>query len=250
LTVFFLGLQVLTAQVIIDQGHTDINFDFTDQQWVVKVRDLDQVLYDPSDVILYAFDEASPNGSRITRPSGTQWDFLGVDAGESLYFFPQSENANILFPGFSADGTIGGPSSPLAAYSESDSRVSSTPARWITIHLREVTYFGEGDGHFSMWRATGTETTVWMSTAQGGITSTDKFLMQAGGHNHMNWGFSDVGVYDITFEATAFLNDGNMTPTSSGLHTFRFGIAAIPEPSSLALLLLAGAAMALRTRLR
>lgn len=241
----------IRAAVILDSGHVDLDFNYSSGTWQTGIDHETAGVLAPADAVFYADPTtAYPNGSAISRPAGAQWDFVGVAEGETFYLLPQVQSSPIVWPGFASEETLPG---TFAAYAETDPRVSASAARWITIRLLEVAYYGEGDGEFSLW-STGAfgSSTVWMSTAEGGIAAADKFLFLEGGHTHLNWGFSDIGFYEITFEAAAFLNDGFMTPVSSGPVTFNFGVGttAIPEPTASALALGSAAFLALRLRRR
>ncbi|MBC2593034.1 TIGR03769 domain-containing protein [Ruficoccus amylovorans] len=237
--------QGLSAQVILDQGHVDLDFNYSGGSWQVGVHH-DSVGYlNPSDVVFHARDEAWNAGARINRPSGSQWDFIGTEAGEPIWILPQTQEPSIVWPGFASEETAPG---TFAAYSSLDPRVTDTPSRWITIQLKSVEYIGEGTGNFSLW-STGAlgATTVWMSTVDG-ITTNDSFLFLEGGHVHLNWGFTDIGLYKITLEASGYLNDGSMTPTSSGDWTYNFGVGVVPEPQTIGFLALAALAVLLLRR--
>lgn len=241
------GATASLPAVVLDDGHLDIALNYSGGWTAGLHHDDSGQTYEPADTVLYASTAAYPAGSGISRPAGSTWDFIGVGAGETFYFFPQNQQSGILWPGFSSEETDPG---TLASYAETDPRVSSGAAPWITVQLTDVQYYGEGDGAFSLW-STGTfgSPTVWMSTANGGITASDKFLFLEGGHTHMNWGFGDIGFYELTFTVSAFLNDGLMTPVSSEV-TLQFGIGTtvIPEPQTLGLVVLAAAFLALRKR--
>lgn len=234
-----LGLTALTGQTatILQTGHVDLDFNY-DDGWKTGVHHDAAGHLETDEAIFYLTTDSYPSGSAISRPTGSQWDFIGVDAGETFYLVPQTQQSAIVWPGFASEETTGG---TLASYSEVDSRVTATAARWITISLLSVQYYGEGTGAFSLWSTGGFgEATVWMSTADGGVTSDDKFLFLEGGHTHLNWGFGDEGFYEITLQASAYLNDGSMTYVQSDPITFQFGVGTtvIPEPSTWLLLIL------------
>lgn len=149
-------------------------------------------------------------GARFERPSAATWDFTGVDAGAPLWILTQSDNS-IAWPGI--ENNHG--ESIVASYSSDDPRVSSTPRPWILIHLNDVHYIGTGDGHFATWQAGFGSQTVWTSTADGGITQDDAFFSLENGHDHVNWGFSDLGVYVVELYAKAYLGPGMTSPTQS-----------------------------------
>jgi len=75
-----------------------------------------------------------------------------------------------------------------------------------------------------------------MNTADG-LSASDSVNIFAGGHEHYNLGFTTAGIYDLTFTAFGTLVGGGVVETSAVFH-FVVGDqpAAVPEPTSLALL--------------
>jgi surface-anchored protein len=190
----------------------------------------------------------------VNRPAGATWDFLGVAAGQPVYLWPQNNVPGRMYLGFGSDGgSI--PPGTFASYLESDPRVNAT-ARWTKITLTGMRYEpapGEsGPAQFSLWQAGqfGSVTT-WMSTAEGGITSTDATWLDEGGHSHFNWGFTKRGYYQLDFVFSGYLNGSNEY-IESGVQTFHFGVEyqplVIPEPSAAYLLGGAGCLFLLRRR--
>lgn len=223
------------AQTILQAGHTDLDFNFSGGAWRVGVDHTVTTKYESGGAVLHARSGFSPGGSRFTRPASASWDFLGAGAAEPVFILlASSVPPGVIDLGLSAEETA---PNTFSSYSENDDRVTASAARWITISLKSVTYFGEGAGHFSLYETPGGQPKIWMSTADGGITEQDKFLFLEGGHTHVNWGFSDVGFYEVAFEASAFLNNAERTLVKSGDVTFRFGVGvvAVPEPPTLAL---------------
>ena len=166
----------------------------------------------------------------VVRPADPVWDFLGVAAGQTLYYWPQSLMAGRTYLGFGADdGTI--PTGTLASYYESDPRVEST-APWIKIALTAMRYEaapGEsGAANFSLWQTGGFgPPDVWMSTADGGITATDATWLLEGGHAHHNWGFTKRGYYQLDFKFSGKLSGSNVY-IESQTQTYHFGVEFSP----------------------
>jgi surface-anchored protein len=74
-------------------------------------------------------------------------------------------------------------------------------------------------------------TTIYDTT--DGLSVADVYAVAAGGHEHLNWEFSAVGVYTLTVEATATLPGGVLTSSGPVDYTF---VVAVPEPTALAAL--------------
>ena len=167
----------------------------------------------------------------IARPLDPIWNFLGVGAGQPIFFYwPQSSVAGRMYLGFGSDGGAIPPGT-FQSYLETDPRVNLTAA-WNKITLLDVRYeptLGvSGSAHFSLWQTDGVGgVDVWMSTFDGGITSTDATWLIEGGHAHYNWGFSKSGYYQIDFRYSGFLA-GSGTYIESPTQTFHFGVEYQP----------------------
>ena len=154
------------------------------------------------------FDYISSNGG---RPGGSEWDAIGVAAGEGFYFLPQ---ASAGVGGADALGT------PFVGIGTEELEVGDW-ASAISIQLLSVS----GPGEFSIWQD-GLSANFFMSTADG-IDGNDVFTQAAGGHGHVNWGFTQVGNYDITVRVSG---DHAIDGLKSSDATFTFSV--IPEPST------------------
>lgn len=210
---------------LIEEGHCHYNFDYIASQWQASFRHETDGDWPLDNIINHARTNNWPSGSRFIRPAGGVWDFTGVAAGDPLYIFPQASSGSILWPSFSSDQT---PISAFAAYSESDPRVSSASTRWVSYHLVQVRYWGEGYGMVSLWNSTGGDPVVWM-TMTNGIGPDDRFLLELGGHVHVNWGFSDIGWYEIDARASAYITYPTVHTTSPPARIY-FGIGVTGAP--------------------
>lgn len=163
-----------------------------------------------------------PNTTQFSRPAGSVWDFLGNAAGASTWRLPAgsasatAENAPFL--------GIGAEEVTLGAFLNNA----------LTLTLLGV----DGPGHFSLYNISLGTPTVSMASSDG-ITAADAITVSAGGHAHYNFGFSEAGLYEITFKASA-LRDPCGTELES-IATYSFLV--VPEPATLALLLLGAASL-------
>lgn len=193
--------------------HADVN------DWSVTIN-----LVNPSDaverslgvdeVFFPMIDAPSPGGDRFTRPSASQWDFLGIPAPPPalpLWILPQSNN-NRTWPGFNSPQF-----GVFSSYGESDPRVGSAPAEWITIRVVSVDPPPGGD--FSLWtNNSGQPPIVWAATAEGawiegmdlqpGSEGDAHFLFPGGNHEHLNWGFTRRGIYRVGIRPEAYFGPG------------------------------------------
>ncbi len=153
------------------------------------------------------FDDATPPAN---RPSGTQWDFLGVAAGEPIYILPFNGVPNTL---------------PYLGFATEDESVG---------HLAEINMILESvtappGSRVSVYRIFSGNITLLMSSE---LTPPNNTLtMTPGNHLHYSWAFSHPGTYDLTFRFEAFdLKqdhedfDREENLIHSGTDTFRFQI--------------------------
>ena len=185
--------QPLSAQrQLFDIGHLDIDWTYADGEWSVNYSD--EMNFPPtnvpvSDGVMVAksglFLEGE--GSLWPRPSGSAWDFVGVDAGELVWLFPAFAGEDpILEPGFATRGVPSG-----------------TPNE-VRIDLVGVDFIGEGVGYVSLFTAPSLFSPagqVHMSNF-GGIDGQDFYLMGRGDHRHVDWVFTHRGVYLISLAAS------------------------------------------------
>lgn len=220
----FLGattLSILPAATITD-GHVDvIGVGYVDEgsgfelepHTHVEFGTIDGVNF-PDNGVGYEYEAGDltiqvPASTLSTRDAGSQWDPIGVAAGESFYFLPQSSTeADSLNAPFAGIGT-----EELA------------PADWttdITITLTGMT----GPGEFSLAKVALGTPTFYMASSDG-ITAGDSWSQAADEHEHFNWYFTEEGNYSLTFDfAATHATDGPQTATA----TYNFTV--VPEPSS------------------
>jgi hypothetical protein len=216
----------------IDDGHVDFRFCFNGGTWTYGLvwhqagdplngGPAPGVLRPPELSVLVANDRPYPAGSRIRRPAAPsddpgRWDFLGVDEGAAMWFFPQG-NVGGLWPGFNVcdDG--------CDSYFEEDPRVHAT-STWRLLRLTNLRYIGKGNGHFSQWTsAPNGGVTVWVSSIDG-VTGQDAFYIGGAGHAHLNTGFSALGLYEASFSMTCFTGPGKTNPVTSPEVPFYYAV--------------------------
>lgn len=158
-----------------------------------------------------------PDASKLSRPSGAQWDFTGAGAGDDIWLLSQNNIAGQPFLGFAAE--------EVGAASDWTGDIS-----WA---LDSVS--GPSGAHFSVWQSS-FSTTPLMSTADP--ASNPGFTTSIGGHGHFNLGFTEEGVYDVTWTASGTHNTDGFV---SGTGTFKFVVGsatAVPEAGTASLLAL------------
>lgn len=109
----------------------------------------------------------------------------------------------------------------------------------VTLSLVDVS----GPGVYSLWTTDSFGgDSVLMSSALGSDAPDSVALPLEPGHYHFNMGFSEEGIYDVTFNSSGTTVDGVETGTD-----FTVSFNVVPEPSSVLLLAL-GAFATLRRR--
>jgi surface-anchored protein len=187
---------------VLKAGHADIGVNFEEGAWDLHIHNHEpDTEYEPSEALLYVGSD-----SRVIRSGDSAdaaYDFLGVPAGNAVFVLPQVENTNLLFLGIGGEELGEG-------LLEGDV---------ATLRLASVT----GPGHFSIWQAGLTATTpkLFMATSDG-IDASDVYEVAAGSHAHMNFAFTKIGFYEVTFVASGIDADGNTT--DSGLVTYYFQV--------------------------
>lgn len=170
-------------------------------------------------------DYITTNGGRA---AGSQWDPIGVGAGQSYWFLPQSSTLSV---------NLGTPFAGIAAE-------ELVPADWnsvISVTLNSASL--PLGGQFALGRTDTFGTPTFHMATLGGIDANDTIGITAGGHQHFNWYFTKPGTYDLTFDfAGTHAVDGPKTASA----TFTFHV--IPEPSAGWLCLLGGGMLLRRRR--
>jgi len=205
----------LNAQILVED-HLDITFSYSvdDEIWNSQIRfgDFDNPNNEvaPDQATLPARDlpfiQGQSNGERYVQPTSSSFDFTGVPDGGPLWILPQS-NGGHTWPGFrngQAPGTF-------RSYVPTDSRVSAN-TRWVRIDLVDMAYVGtSANPQFSLWQSlSGGGFVIWMATSDG-VDATDAFYLQENSHAHMNWGFSGLGLYRLSFRPSAILDSTGET---------------------------------------
>lgn len=207
--------------------HVDLNVNFAAGNppiWnVLPTNDDAGVVHQPDDALLYVGQDG-----KTSRPSGSEFDFIGIASGTSYYRLPQSQDTRLIYLGIGGGGI---PSQALDRYNpsvESLGRVAGQ-ARWAKMRLdnvKHVTTAGTtGNGIFSVWQSGDSGPVVFMSNfndninnpngagldTTDGITANDALWITTGGHHHFNYGFSQTGRYEVTVRLSGYLDDGNTT---------------------------------------
>ncbi len=208
-------------------NHVDIRFDYAPEGWNAffqygeSVENPD-VQADFGSKSLPARDfPTNASGDRLTQPASATFAFTGAATGAPLWTFPQTSRG-YTWPGFDNAQSPG-----FLSYLNTDTRVNAT-ARWWKVALQSVEYSGQSTTtpHFSLWQSGAFgAATIWMATSNG-IDAQDCYFTTEGSHSHMSWGFTALGIYRVTFRASAFLSAGSQF-VESGDHAVTFAIGTL-----------------------
>ncbi len=211
------------------QGHGDIGIAYEDG-WDLHIHAegaiIDGVEYlddefDPADVLIQI-----PDFSSIARPAGAVWAPTGVMPGASIWLLPQSEAPGVPFAGF---GTEEIPLGEFVGDAISLSLISAVSP--------------SGNGQFSLYRTDLFGTPTFFMSTSDGIDTSDLLPLNADDHTHANLGFSEQGLWAVTFEASGtHATDGFVT----GMETYYFNI--VPEPAAAVMCLVGGIPLVIRRR--
>ncbi len=234
----FFPLSSTFAQGIWTSGHGDISvaygIDGLEGEWHLG-EDNEEVVVDgitlqSPDGFEYETDAITatlPFDRSFLRPAGVDWNFLGANAGESVWVFPATsiEAVGIPYLGFGTE--------------------ELNPADWssdITFTLTSAMGSGVDDGgFFSLYTTDEFGVPTAFATTFGGVSG---FIAQAAGdHTHYNVAFTQTGVYEVTFTISGTHVTDGFQSTSA---TYTFNI--IPEPTSLMLIGVGASALLLRRR--
>ena len=207
-TVVLAMISPATAQTIYT-GHWDISAHEHDGHLELSLHNHELGSENPlgSSVISYDFGASSPTSVSVGDSD------LGL-----LYVSPEDEiaadDSAMPFIGFSAE------------------ELASPFTGTVTFTMTGFTYTGSGTGNFYLFEGT---SLFWDSRA--GVGNYGSFSVNVGSHGHGEFGFSDLGLYEITLQASG--NDGS--PVGGEPATFRFDV--VPEPTCGTLLLIGLAGM-------
>ncbi len=232
---------------IIDNVHTDVAFPYIESVgWQPHIHTGTDTLYtnySPDRALLYV-----NRATKIARPEGAAFDFLGTPAGSPVWILPQSQIAGQLWLGFEADKGLDRAGQQMLARNDTnwlrwdpDGAGGSSSSHWVEIALLAT----RGPGEFSLW-TTGAfgGATVRMATVDG-ITDADEFHQLIRGHSHVNWGFTQPGRYELDLRARTFRADG--TELASEVTTLYFEVLP-DEGGSIPARFGAGSLLASQTR--
>ncbi|MCC7375709.1 MAG: choice-of-anchor M domain-containing protein [Verrucomicrobiales bacterium] len=209
-----------TSQTTLSGGHADIGIAYEEGAFNLHVHQEvppPGAEYAPGEAIIRVGASAQlasgvPNNAAATS-------FFGA-AGSPLWVLPKTQQSDLLFLGFGTE--------------ELSADEWSGP---IGLTLKGVA----GPGNFFVWDTGAFGELQPKMSSRDGISSGDRLDLIAGSHGHYFLGFSQPGVYQVSFQADGtHVTDG---PVVSETALYNFEV--VPEPAALSLVLV-GAALMLR----
>ncbi|MBL9138823.1 MAG: choice-of-anchor M domain-containing protein [Verrucomicrobiales bacterium] len=218
-----LGPQAILAQTTLSEGHADIGIAYEGGAFDLHVHQEEPAPgaeYAPNEAILRVGASAQLAGGVPNTASATA--FFGPP-GSLLWALPKTEQPDLLFLGFGTE--------------ELSAEEWNGP---IGLTLKGVT----GPGNFFVW-----DTGVFgdlqpKMSSRDGVSSADRLDLIAGSHGHYFLGFSQPGLYQVSFEASGtHVSDGPLVS-----ETAHYTFEVVPEPSMFHLLGLGAIVLLLRPR--
>lgn len=189
-----------TESAVIDTGHVDIGPRMVDGQWSVALRDdsgAHPVWRDPDRTVLRVSDAAL-----MAAPTGSDYAFMGAQAGEQYYVVPQTQNPNVVWLGWNTQ----------------DPGVVSAIDRGATMRIGSVS----GPGRTWMFLQDGTFGKPRL-LVDGQSGQAQDVWVDASTHVHANWVFTAPGVYTAALTFSAQTTDGRQVSAST---TLRFAVGS------------------------
>ena len=183
---------------IFGEGELDLEVAYEDGEW--ELIGLDEV----NEREINA-DELVILGSSATQtvvPENPAFGFLGT-AGDVVNVLPQEETEGVIFLGIAGD------------------EIESGVFVGDSVDLKLVS--SEGPGHVSLYAVDAFGSPEVFFNTSDGISDSDAFPVNVGGHSHQNWGFTQPGVYRVGLQASGNLS-GNAGGAQSDVAIFTFNI--------------------------
>ncbi|WP_369142864.1 choice-of-anchor M domain-containing protein [Streptomyces sp. R44] len=188
------------AGTTLSTGHVDVlDVEYDGTGLALHVHDesvTPGVEYAPADVVLRALPAAA-----YTVPTGTCYSHLGT-AGSTVYRLPQTQNADLLWPGISGEHLTAG------------------VFRSDTVQVKLVSL--SGPGKLTVYK-NGLCPRNNRSYDSGDATVANTRDIAAGEHDHANWVFTKAGSYTATFAVSGTLTNGTPVGPTSATYTFQVG---------------------------
>lgn len=171
------------------------------------------VNYPPEAVLLVVAERANikhpdnPLGLQSGLPAGTPFG----EEGDPLWILPQTQDTDLLYLGFSSEDKPTGTLPP------------GVFADRLSFRLKSV----KGPGDFFAWQADEIGNLLIKFNTKDGVNEDDTTSPPLNSHEHLNFGFTTHGFYEVTFEVTG-RKAGTATNIVSAPATFLFAVEPVP----------------------
>lgn len=175
---------------VIPDGHVDIGPRFEGGQW--KLYAHDDALQSPAWRPLTKTVLAGDDSTILNAPKGEEWKFLGVNAGERVWVFPQTQHPGAAWVGWNTQ----------------DPEVMKRIDRGMQLTMTKV----EGPGEVSVFLQAGDfgkPQVLWSTKGER-----KPMWVDVNTHTHANWVFTKPGEYVVWLTASAKLLDGSQVTTT------------------------------------
>ncbi len=233
LILLVLGLAATTpaiAQANYTRGHGDLHLGSSsslsphvqlDAGAVVNGSPLASLtLYEPSALVIVVGDAGRDYVASVGgRPSGSAWDPVGVSTGSPFWILPQDSD------GAGGANTLGLPWFGFGGY---DISLGAFDGNVLNVTLTGASR--PAGSTFSMWTTGfGGSPTFHMTTTDGiGSADVKSLDLDVANHEHVNWGFSHAGTYDLQFTVSGTVG-GSPVEASA---TYRFVVSSGSTPAT------------------
>ncbi len=202
-----------------ESGELELHYHFEDGLNGVGPLDVE---FEPDEVTVLV----GGTSVRTADAGDAFFGYLGMSLGDTYYRLPQVNGGP---EGADALGL------PFVGIATEELDV----AGFTTMNLSLTGLTAPGD--FALWQGGASA----LLDSSDGIDGSDSFSLALNGHDHFNFGFSELGVYEVEFTAS-----GNLTGTGTVTDTAVFTFNVVPEPGSLAALVSLGMVGVLRRHRR
>ena len=183
---------------IFGEGELDLEVAFEDGEW--ELVGLDEV--NEREICANELVIQGSGATQTVVPEDPAFSFLGAP-GDSIHVLPQEESEGVIFLGIAGD------------------EIESGVFEEDLVQLQLVSAVGPGQVSLYAVDEFGSPS-VFFNTADG-ISDSDAFPVNVGGHSHQAWGFTQPGLYRVGLQASGQLV-GESTESSSEVVEFTFDI--------------------------
>ncbi|MEQ1861339.1 MAG: choice-of-anchor M domain-containing protein [Chthoniobacteraceae bacterium] len=197
-----LALATGASAAVLRDGHTDLGIAYEDNKLFPHIHDEgDDIEYTPGAAVLLV-----KHAAYEAIPVGTDYDFLRPGGETHVWRLPKVEDPNLLFLGFGTE--------------EIDPGVLVGDV----VKIRLSALSGPVGGKFACYDVDSFGAPVAIFNSGDGISAADTYVIPIGGHQDLNWTFSQPGDYRVTFTITAKV--GTVNKTATAVYKFHVQTAA------------------------